>query len=98
MIAFVTSLEKSEGPKAEAPISAGGSGPALPEGNEAQEGENKKGEAAVQEADKATKELDQKVKAIEGELDNAIQDQQSETVNGAQIKKSTTFYMCKANV
>ena len=77
--------EKPEEPKAEPMKEQAGPAvaqPAAPEqGENADAGEYQKGEAANMEADKATKELDQKVKAIEGELDKTLQDQQKETVN-----------------
>ena len=93
---YITFLENPEAPKSEpmkehpkpaepeqpAEHPAGGQPQAPDQGGDAQTaGEYQKGEGANTDADKATKELDQKVKEIEGELDKALQDQQKESVN-----------------
>ena len=89
---YITFLEKPEEPKSEPmkehpnpaePEHPAAAQPPVPDqGGDAQTaGEYQKGEGANTDADKATKELDQKVKEIEGELDKALQDQQKESVN-----------------
>ena len=78
---FLFHSENPEGPIVSAPAADSYQAPAM--GEKLDAAQNKKGETANTEADKATKELDQKVKAIEGELEKALQDQQKESVRGS---------------